>query len=1259
LPESQIESQAQNQPETTTTPHSASLKAVLFCQPQAKRFSGESLKQSLPLPDFLASSRALGETELKENLVSSYLRTNDLPLAFHRETTSTDTVVKSYAGSLTELEELGRCLQYVFSDGLILTGSQVLYHDFSRHVPRHLLPLTVNVHVDLRDRTRHPARYSQTNSWKEEAENVMISVLLAAARALKQAAILRSHGGELDEDDEPVQIYFAHESKVTEDREVLRLETVELSGEGWGPWHLNTALLTHLTEPAAVHYGRARLELDPQEIGEHQGLAERFALNLAKRKIIFHSFSDQLRRLRHQAPASTGAEVQGLSLHLSGHSLIQATVSEINDLWNAEGRTLKVDPASQLLEAANVKPRLNLTGDGSFRMSFTLELPDGKWEAHGLPQSCAYILLNLQHGLAATTGYSNTQIAHTRRGLKRERDMKILRSLGYAALIFHDAGQFALGLPLSDGVVVNTQDELCESLFTRLGALILKSEGWPVQSGSLRELCSKNVTTLIEGFVSQVVNDLRGGREISVYLPSGEWRVQGIARAVTLFFHALVGDLASQTAGSCFGKARTKYFENFMNGRPNPEKEDLALRHSVDAETAARLVYQPGVNERYLLPESSIAPRGAGVLGLLTQGFDLTIDGKEIEEFEAADFRPEFTLVEDAAMEAVATGGHKIDWFELHPKFFFKGTEISSDQASRLSREGMLEFQGKLYRIKAADLPSFNRLNRFWASIQSKGAGLMHQNKRRRTEETYYQLPRSQTLELLALRASGVKMRGGERWDEICRFYDSLDKERPPLEMPASFHAQLQNYQFIGVQWILDLYQLGLGGILADDMGLGKTVTSLAFLESLRSRGKLGPCLVLVPTSLTYNWFSEAARFAPEMPIRIFQSKETEEMLDFVQGGADGLVVCTYGLLQENSELLQQIAWNCIIFDEAQNLKTITTKRTTAARKLQAQFKLCLSGTPLENHYGELYSLFDLIVPGSLGDLSMFRERYVNPPRVLKEEIDDLRLKVKPLLLRRTKGQVMNQLPPKVEQTVKLPFDEEQKKIYRDIASSYNEQVRSQIATQGEAKSQLQMLTALLRLRQVCSDPSSVPGVKYEGEPPKILTLVEALSEIVEGGSSALVFTQFLATYERIRAALTNANIRHYDMSGSDSRLSREKKLRGFQEDDGGAVMLMTLKTGGVGLNLVKASYIFHIEPWWNPAVENQATDRAHRIGQTKTVQVFRYLIKDSVEEKIEILKDIKSKRFDALFTESEAAAELKPSGSSGLSQTDFEYLLS
>ncbi|HVK59908.1 MAG TPA: DEAD/DEAH box helicase, partial [Bdellovibrionales bacterium] len=1035
-----------------------------------------------------------------------------------------------------------------------------------------------------------------------------------------------------------------------------------------GPWRLNTALGD---AHSGVYYGRVRLELDPKSLPDLNGLGRSFMVDVPNRTLTFHLLEDQLARLSFHAPKPSadparvtepthehGALETGLALHLSGNSLIQATAAELTEILAKDGRKLTIHPASIEVPANQVTPHVHMTGDGSFRFITKFDAFGSRWEAHGLPQSCFYALMGLQLGLGATTGYANSAIAYARKGLKRERDIKALRHLGFVLMIFHDAVSFALGQRISDGVQVSSKEELLESIYNRIGSMILKSEGWPSQVGSLAEVCSKNVTTLIEGFVDQLLIDVKeDGRAVNVYLPGGELKLNGLTRATILFLHALTSDLVSATGGSCFARARTKYFENFLNGRLMPDREDLVLRKEVDAETSAKMVYQPGINERFLMPETSTPPRCFHVFQLMNYGFGLSIDGKPIESFEASDFRPEFTLREEENTDVIPLGNQKINWFELHPKFFFKGAEITTEQATRLSKDGMLEFQGRLYRVNSKDLPSLKRLNQFWASIQAPGSGMIRAG-RRKTEDTYYQLPRSQTLELLALRASGVKMRGGPKWEEITQFYDSLESERPLVETPSTFKTQLQPYQRGGVQWLRDLYQLGLGGILADDMGLGKTVTTLAFLETLRSEDRMGKVLVLVPTSLTYNWLSEAERFAPQIPVQIFSSRAPEAMLDFVQGRKDSIVICTYGLLQENSEVFEQVAWDSIVFDEAQSLKNITTKRTTAARKLRANFKLCLTGTPLENHYGEFFSLFDLIVPGSLGQLPDFREKYVNPVRVLREDVDFLRLKARPLLMRRTKAQVMSQLPPKIESTIKLPFEDEQKKIYRDIATAYNEQIRSQIATHGESKMQLQMLTALLRLRQACSDPAAIPGVQYSGEPPKISTLLEALSEITESGASALVFTQFLATFDRIRTGLTHEKIQHWDISGADSRLNREKKLRAFQESDKGSVMLMTLKTGGVGLNLTKASYVFHIEPWWNPAVENQATDRAHRIGQSETVQVYRYIIKESVEEKIEVLKDIKSKRFDALFSVSEKENELGPAGTT-LSQADFEYLLS
>jgi len=331
---------------------------------------------------------------------------------------------------------------------------------------------------------------------------------------------------------------------------------------------------------------------------------------------------------------------------------------------------------------------------------------------------------------------------------------------------------------------------------------------------------------------------------------------------------------------------------------------------------------------------------------------------------------------------------------------------------------------------------------------------------------------------------------------------------------------------------------------------------------------------------------------------------------------------------------------------------------TTASRTVRARFKACLTGTPLENHLGEFYSLVDLVVAGSLGDLSSFREKFVTPETISREEMDFLKLKAKPLVLRRTKAEILSELPPKIETTIRLPFEQKQEKIYRDIALSWNEKVKDSILNQGEAKSQLLMLTALLRLRQACSDPAAIPHIKYSDEPPKVTVLMEALQEVTESGESALVFTQFLHTFDRIKKELKQRNILSFSLHGGTSRVERERILKEFQNTPAGAVLLMTLKTGGVGLNLIKASYVFHLEPWWNPAVESQASDRAHRIGQQKPVQVYRYLMRGSVEEKIEILKERKSAKFNALFTQTENGAPTELTTKGHLSQSDFEYLL-
>ncbi len=598
-----------------------------------------------------------------------------------------------------------------------------------------------------------------------------------------------------------------------------------------------------------------------------------------------------------------------------------------------------------------------------------------------------------------------------------------------------------------------------------------------------------------------------------------------------------------------------------------------------------------------------------------------------------------------------------IDWFDLHPRFFLNGVEINATQAQKLSKGGLLEWNGKFYMLKDRALPSLQRLERFWETLSLS----KNKERSRSADDSILRLPRNQTLELLLLRASGIPIQGNEAWTAVCDFYDSLSTERPAFALPDTLRGDIKPYQQHGVAWIYDLYRLGLGGILADDMGLGKTLQTLAFLEKLRATGEMKHVLIIVPTSLTYNWISEGEKFAPELPLKIFQPKEKDAMTAFLGANPHAAVICTYGLLVEHDEFFRQFPWNIHVYDEAQSLKNIASQRTYASRSVPARFKLCLTGTPLENHLGELFSLLDLVVPGCMGSLESFRKKYVNPREIPVDEVEILKLKVKPLVLRRHKSEILKELPPKIESRVALPFEEKQRKIYRDIALSWNEKVKSSVAQYGEAQSQMMMLTALLRLRQACSDPAALPQTKYPLVPPKISLLIESLEEIVESGESALVFTQFLSTYQRIKSQMAEHKIPSFDIHGGLSHAQRQKALTAFKDHAGGAVLLMTLKTGGVGLNLTKASYVFHIEPWWNPAVENQATDRTHRMGQTNTVQVYRYLMQESVEEKIEILKKRKEDRFQALFGKTgldEETITASQTAATGLSQEDFEFLI-
>ena len=651
-------------------------------------------------------------------------------------------------------------------------------------------------------------------------------------------------------------------------------------------------------------------------------------------------------------------------------------------------------------------------------------------------------------------------------------------------------------------------------------------------------------------------------------------------------------------------------------------------------------------NPSYEFEGSAVLPN---LIPHLPEHTEVFIDGSPLDELNLEDLRS-LVLVKEAT--------NKIDWFELDPRFYFKGEEISLGEALKLTQGPLVEFRGKFFRIDASILPNIKWLEYLWDRLQ----GFNSPSRLSKSGSNIILLPRSASLEILALRAAGLNFDGaGEQWKKICSEFDSLSQRRSENFVPLlpGVTTPLKDYQKTGVQWMLDLYQLHLGGILADDMGLGKTLQSLSFLTLLQHQGELGNCLVVVPTSLVYNWLSEIRKFTPELEVQVFEANLKKKKY-----AEKGLMICSYGLFQIHSDFFEAINWNVVIFDEAQNLKNRSSLRCNKARVLTARSKYCLTGTPLENHYGEFYTLIDLVVPGALGPYAPFMSVY-GPRKGLggiePKDIEFLKLKTQPLVLRRDKKRVLAELPPKTENVILVPFEKQQEKIYRDIALAWNDRIRVHVDKKGEAQSQLQMLTALLRLRQVCSHPASLPETEYNKIPPKIELLVEQVEAILDKGESVLVFTNFLMTLQYIESLFEKHHHTALTLHGGMTVHQRRQVLEEFESSQQPTLLIMTLKTGGVGLNLTKANHVFHLEPWWNPAAENQGTDRVHRMGQEQHVHVVRFVMENSIEEKIQSLKLSKTQCFDALFAES--VEELEASAPTSyakkqLSQADFQALL-
>ena len=465
-------------------------------------------------------------------------------------------------------------------------------------------------------------------------------------------------------------------------------------------------------------------------------------------------------------------------------------------------------------------------------------------------------------------------------------------------------------------------------------------------------------------------------------------------------------------------------------------------------------------------------------------------------------------------------------------------------------------------------------------------------------------------------RVLDLRWLGGERMRELGARLARFDGVAP-VSPPADFYATLRPYQQEGLAWLQFLREYELSGILADDMGLGKTVQTLAHLATEKAAGRLDlPALVVAPTSMMGTWHAEAARFAPGLKVMVshglLRHERAETFADF------DLVLTTYALLARDEEKLLAQHWHLAILDEAQNIKNPKTKAAAIACRLQARHRLCLTGTPMENHLGELWSLFRFLMPGLLGDEKNFKRDYRVP---IEREGDLARQKflarrVHPFLLRRTKDLVAHELPAKTLVTRSVEFDSAQADLYETVRAAMDKRVRDEIAAKGIAKSHIVVLDALLKLRQICCDPRLLK-TSLKGKPPpsaKLLTLMEMLEELLAEGRSILLFSQFTSMLALIETELDLRKLAYAKLTGATR--DRKKPIDSFQS---GAVklFLISLKAGGTGLTLTAADTVIHYDPWWNPAVENQATDRAHRIGQVKPVFVYKLIAKGTLEERI------------------------------------------
>lgn len=476
--------------------------------------------------------------------------------------------------------------------------------------------------------------------------------------------------------------------------------------------------------------------------------------------------------------------------------------------------------------------------------------------------------------------------------------------------------------------------------------------------------------------------------------------------------------------------------------------------------------------------------------------------------------------------------------------------------------------------------------------------------------------------------------------------------EIKPVPAPAHLQSILRPYQESGFQWLNYLREVQWGGILADDMGLGKTIQALCFLHHLKMENGRLKALVVCPTTLMFNWQNEIRKFTPDISFYVHHGGA--RLKDGISNKAYDVIITTYGTLRSDIKQFVDVDFDYVILDESQAIKNPSSKVTKAASLLKAKSRLCLSGTPLQNNTFDIYAQMNFLNPGMLGSMEFFKQEFSIPIDKFgeKEQKDHLRKLLYPFILRRTKEQVAKDLPEKQEMVLFCEMGDEQRKIYEAYRNDYRDKILGVVENQGIQKSQLTILQGLMKLRQICDSPAII---KEEERYPNVSVKLEELGrEITENISNhkALVFSQFLGMLSLIKEKMKELGVDYEYFDGSSTVAERERAIQRFQNEDSCRVFLISLKAGGVGLNLTAADYVYIVDPWWNPAVEQQAIDRTHRIGQTKNIFAYRMICTDTVEDKILKLQERKRNLAKEVITDDEGFVKT-------LTKEDVEYLFS